>query len=230
AASLLNRSLSFSEMYRLSSDLLEAPLMRESEQLLFKSWKSREDLGERVSFLSSKLKSGTLSEQRLAKEVLTAFDTLPKGAKSETLSADDMYEMGFEVFTRLRCDRCHKVHGEGDFVGPDLVSWMRKNQAEALTAALRNPGKSVREHFRPEVIEVETGSRIRGLVTKFSEDRLEVIDEAGNRILLDPKEVISRKPESGSLMPAFPEDSISPEEQEALIHFLRELGRFPGSK
>ncbi|MEM6917017.1 MAG: hypothetical protein AAF491_10675, partial [Verrucomicrobiota bacterium] len=122
------------------------------------------------------------------------------------------------------------VHGEGDFVGPDLVSWMRKNQAEALTAALRNPGKSVREHFRPEVIEVETGSRIRGLVTKFSEDRLEVIDEAGNRILLDPKEVISRTPESGSLMPAFPEGSISPEEQEALIHFLRELGRFPGSK
>ncbi|MEM1441634.1 MAG: hypothetical protein AAGF67_04795, partial [Verrucomicrobiota bacterium] len=230
AASLLNRSLSFSEMYRLSSELLEASLVPESEKLLLDSWQSRDDLGERVSLLSSKLKSGTASEQKLAERVLDSFGESSANPESGNLAAAGIYELGFDVFSRHRCNRCHNIHGEGDFVGPDLVAWMRENRADSLATALREPGKRVRKDFRPEVIEVEPGSRLRGLVTNATENEFEVVDEAGNRIVLDPKQVISRHPETGSLMPAFSEQSISQEEKEALIHFLRELGRFSEGK
>lgn len=134
------------------------------------------------------------------------------------------YEHGFEIFERLQCGRCHNIHGEGPGIGPDLVALLRDGSDESFITSVLIPEETIRAEYGNELIELESGVQLRGLVRSENDETIVLIDSAANAIELPKSEVRWRWRDDHSLMPSHYEGRISKEEFSALISFLRGLG------
>jgi putative heme-binding domain-containing protein len=126
-------------------------------------------------------------------------------------------------FGKDRCSACHAIQGKGGHLGPDLSNIGATRRLSEIREAILNPKAEATPGYRPVLIEVSKGERLRGIVRHESNWSLQVLDERGNLHLLHGEAVEKAQFQSGSWMPAV--DLPADETQNLLAYLSRRIVR-----
>jgi putative heme-binding domain-containing protein len=117
------------------------------------------------------------------------------------------------------CAQCHKIHGEGQDVGPDLTNNGRGSFEQLLSNVL-DPSLVIGGAYQPRVVDTEDGRSITGLLVEDSPDRI-VLKLQGGKLETIPREEVADVITSQlSMMPEDLEKQLKPQEIADLFAFL----------
>lgn len=192
------------ESGRIAKDLLN------TNQLL--KWTSAKDpeLQEKIAKVWGKLRS---ADDTNRKQVVTNTLKLLTSGKSGNPVAGEAH------FKRI-CFQCHKLHGEGMDVGPDITANGR-GSFEQLVSNVMDPSLVIGQAFTAKTILTTDGRVLAGLVAAEDPKRLTLKVQGGKLIELDREEDIDEIKESEkSLMPDGIEQQMSEQELLDLFAYL----------
>jgi putative heme-binding domain-containing protein len=131
---------------------------------------------------------------------------------------------GRAVFEKV-CASCHKLHGRGGEVGPDLTGGGREN-VDYLLENLVDPSASVSADFRMSVVAMRDGRVLNGLV-RGSTARTLTLQTQTESLVLDRGEIEEVRPSPNSLMPEGLLDPLTPAEVRDLLAYLMHRTQVP---
>ena len=99
----------------------------------------------------------------------------------ETLSAGSGNPRAGKRHYMKICGRCHRLHGEGGQVGPDLTAFQR-DDSERLLQNIVNPDIEIRKGYENFLIVAEDGRLASGFLTG-QDDQIVVLRTAENASL-----------------------------------------------
>jgi putative membrane-bound dehydrogenase-like protein len=140
-----------------------------------------------------------------------------------TLAAADRGR-GRALFDRL-CASCHRLHGQGGEIGPDLTGSGRDN-IDYLLENIVDPGATVSADFRMVVVALRDGRVLNGLV-KAQTARTLTLQTQTEALNLDRDEIEGIRPSGSSLMPDGLLDPLKPDEIRDLIAYLSHATQVP---
>ncbi|MDR3638527.1 MAG: HEAT repeat domain-containing protein [Isosphaeraceae bacterium] len=143
-------------------------------------------------------------------------------------------DKGREVFFRagpsqkgsagtVSCGGCHRVQGQGQWVGPDLSTIGMKYGIDELFRSILNPSAAIGYNFRTVAVALRDGQTVAGIPVEESPDRLVLKTNDGKRITVRPSEIEERTYSDVSLMPEGLAESLSDDELVDLLAFLSSL-------
>jgi putative heme-binding domain-containing protein len=115
-------------------------------------------------------------------------------------------ENGKKLFTQAACAQCHKLGKEGYGYGPELTGVLvrYKGDRASVLQQILEPSKIIEDRYRNVSFDLKGGEPIAGMVLK--EDAQSVTIQAGpsDSLIqtLKKSEILERKPQPYSLMPA----------------------------
>ena len=118
------------------------------------------------------------------------------------------------------CARCHRLGGQGGFVGPDLSNLGRARGLRRIEQALRRPGARKLPGYGVVTLELRDGRTVRGLLKNESNYDAQVLSLKGELTLVARDQIRRQVREPASLMPAL---SASPQQERDLLAFLSRL-------
>ncbi len=144
---------------------------------------------------------------------------------SRLLAVEGDAESGRRLFfspVGPRCGVCHRYHGRGGNVGPDLTRIARQNSRERVIASILAPSREVAPEFEPWVLRTVEGQTFVGLrMAKGGDDGVEpYVDPTGKPFVLPSESVAYREPSSTSIMPAGLEKNLSIQDLRDLVSLL----------
>ncbi len=108
-------------------------------------------------------------------------------------------ENGQKVFARV-CAQCHKLHGNGQEVGPD-ITLNGRNSFEQLLSNVFDPSLVIGAAYQSSIVETSDGRLLTGLVAENNEQRV-VLKIPGGKTEVIPRSDIENITQSKlSLMP-----------------------------
>ncbi len=162
-------------------------------------------LAQRAEKLSST--GGSISADRA--EIVKKLLPLAKEAGNPT--------RGKEVFTAV-CAVCHTFNGQGGKVGPDLTGIAAKDRTEILIDIL-DPNRSVEANYRLWNVATKDGETYSGRLETETQTTVEVLDAAGQKHVIQRKDIDKLNSSEQSIMPnGF--ESLPPEDLKALLAYL----------
>jgi putative heme-binding domain-containing protein len=128
-----------------------------------------------------------------------------------------------------RCATCHKVHGQGGEVGPDLSQIGGKFDRTHLIESILDPSAEILQGYHATVLETRAGRVFNGIVKSESARAITLLDAEGKSITIPRGDLVSRTLSKVSLMPEGLADGLTPAEFTDLISYLAALrtGRAP---
>ena len=124
---------------------------------------------------------------------------------------------GQEVFT-ANCAVCHTFNGQGGKVGPDLSGLGARDRSEILIDIL-DPNRSVEANYRLWNATTKDGETFSGRLETETRTTVEILDTAGQKHVLQRKEIATLDGTMLSIMPnGF--ESLPPEDLKALLAHL----------
>jgi putative membrane-bound dehydrogenase-like protein len=133
---------------------------------------------------------------------------------------------GRAVFFRAglnSCASCHRIRGQGQWIGPDLSTIGTKYGKDELLRSILNPSAAIGYNYRALVLALTDGRVINGLPVEDTGEKLVVKTADGQRITLRPGDVEDRKSSDVSLMPDGLAQTFSDQELVDLLTFLSSL-------
>jgi putative heme-binding domain-containing protein len=125
---------------------------------------------------------------------------------------------GEKVFKTI-CAQCHKIHGEGQEVGPDLTSNGRGSFEQLLSSVL-DPSLVIGGAYQARVVDTEDGRSITGLLFEDGQDRI-VLKLQGGKLETIPRDQVADVITSQlSMMPEDLDKQLKPQEIVDLFAFL----------
>jgi putative heme-binding domain-containing protein len=140
-----------------------------------------------------------------------------------TLAAADL-RRGRALFDR-QCASCHRLHGQGGQIGPDLTGSGREN-IDYLLENIVDPGATVSADFRMVVVAMRDGRVLNGLV-KAQSPRTLTLQTQTEALTLDREEIEGVRPSASSLMPDGLLDPLKSDEIRDLIAYLSHPTQVP---
>jgi putative heme-binding domain-containing protein len=140
-----------------------------------------------------------------------------------TLAAADR-SRGRALFDRL-CANCHRLHGQGGQIGPDLTGSGREN-LDYLLENIVDPGATVSADFRMVIVAMRDGRVLNGLV-KAQSPRTLTLQTQTEALTLDRDEIESVRPSRSSLMPDGLLDPLRSDEVRDLIGYVSHPTQVP---
>ena len=147
------------------------------------------------------------------KKQLTAF----------ALKKADLVE-GRAIFQK-NCSSCHKLFDAGGAIGPDLTGAQRMN-IDYLLENILDPSASVSKDYQIDVIQLDGGRTVTGLVIDESENVL-TLQTANERLVVPKEEVEQRKRSNVSLMPDGMLNALTNDQVINLIAYLSSPKQVP---
>lgn len=132
---------------------------------------------------------------------------------------------GILVYNRI-CGQCHKLHGEGADVGPDLTRNGRNNFAQLLSNVF-DPNLVIGEAYQARTIVTEDGRVVTGLVAEDNEARVVLKLQGAKTVTIPRDEIEFMKISDASLMPEQLETQMT-EQELADLFMLLTLDKHPG--
>ena len=134
----------------------------------------------------------------------------------------------------MQCAVCHKMDDdaldsaqrEGRGVGPDLTAIGNKFDRPHLVDSLLHPSREIGYGYRPELVRLDDGRVLTGLVKTESDAELTLLNAKGERQTIAVADIDERKPSDVSLMPAGLFDTIAADDFVNLVAYLE--SRRPG--
>jgi putative membrane-bound dehydrogenase-like protein len=145
---------------------------------------------------------------------------------AELLDRPGQADRGRAAFFRAgtnSCGGCHRVQGQGQWIGPDLSTIGTKYGKDELLRSILNPSEAVGYSFRSQVVALNDGRVVTGLPVEDSPDRLVLKTAEGQRVAIRPAEIEDRKTSDVSLMPEGLAQTMSDQDLVDLLAFLSGL-------
>jgi putative heme-binding domain-containing protein len=124
---------------------------------------------------------------------------------------------------KFNCATCHKVHGKGGDLGPDLSQIGGKFDRTHLIESILDPSAEIPVGYHVTVIETKSGRVFTGIVKAESATAVTLQEADGNQRNVPLLDIESRQVSKVSLMPAGLADEMSPGEFTDLIAYLASL-------
>ena len=124
---------------------------------------------------------------------------------------------------RAQCNRCHIVEGLGRNVGPDLSKIGEKLSRQALYEAILNPSAAIAHEYEVYVLETEWDGDYVGFIQRESDTHVDIIDAAGEVNHVAKPDIVTRRRNPLSLMPAGLAAAMTAEELTDLVAYLETL-------
>jgi putative heme-binding domain-containing protein len=127
------------------------------------------------------------------------------------------------------CNTCHKVHGQGGDVGPDLSQIGGKYDRTHLIESILNPSGEILQGYQATIIVTKSGRSVTGIVKSESETAVTLMDAKGKAIKIGAEDIEARELSKVSLMPVGLADGMTPGDFTDLMAYLETLrtGRKP---
>lgn len=132
---------------------------------------------------------------------------------------------GLEIY-KTQCAKCHKIHGEGQDVGPDITSNGRAD-FEQLLSNVFDPSLVIGAAYQGVVVSRKNGQVLLGLLVEDNAQRVVLKMEGGKVETIPRGEIDEMAVSKVSLMPEGVEKTLKPQEIADLFAFLA-LDRPPG--
>jgi putative membrane-bound dehydrogenase-like protein len=126
---------------------------------------------------------------------------------------------GRELF-RKHCATCHRLHDEGNQVGPDLTHANRQDR-DFLLASIVDPSAVIRKEFLSYIVQTRDGRLLTGLIVEQSAGTITVVDAKNERRVLARDQVESLRESPVSLMPENLLKDLKPDEVRDLFSYLQ---------
>ena len=121
------------------------------------------------------------------------------------------------------CATCHRVQGQGQWVGPDLSTIGTKYGKDELLRSILYPSAAIGYNFKSNVLALSDGRVLTGLVVEEAPDRIVLKTADGKRQVIRPGDVEDRKVTEVSLMPEGLAEAMSDRDLVDLLAFLATL-------
>jgi putative heme-binding domain-containing protein len=131
--------------------------------------------------------------------------------------------------TAARCAACHKVHGQGSDLGPDLSQVGGKLDRTHLIESILDPSAEILQGYHATTITTRRGRILTGIVKSESPEKLTLMDAEGKQVVVPAADVESREVSKVSLMPSGLAEHLSPGEFTDLIAYLASLRSGPAA-
>jgi len=118
------------------------------------------------------------------------------------------------------CATCHRLHGSGTAVGPDLTGAERKNR-ELLVRNIVDPSAVIRQEFMSHVAVTKDGQTLTGLLADSTADTITLVDSKNQRTVLKRNDLEELKETPVSLMPEKILDELTDQQIRDMIAFLQ---------
>jgi putative heme-binding domain-containing protein len=122
------------------------------------------------------------------------------------------------VFNKL-CGQCHKLHGQGQEVGPDITSNGRAS-FEQLLSNVFDPSLVIGASYQARTVRTIDGRVISGLLAEDNEERVVLKVQGGKLETIAREDVEAIKVSELSLMPEGIEKQLQPQEIADLFAFI----------
>lgn len=155
---------------------------------------------------------------------LSAAPTDPQALRDAALTRRGDPARGKQLFAdaRCRCTACHKVHGAGGDLGPDLSLVGGKFDRPHLIESVLEPSRQIVEGYRTATVATLDGRSFSGIVREETDTRLVLADATGEQAIAKA-DVESRRTEAVSLMPEGLADDLTADQFADLIAYLEGL-------
>ena len=119
-----------------------------------------------------------------------------------------------------RCATCHRLHGEGETIGPDLTYANRRDR-DFLLVSLVDPAGVVRKEYQAYNVATKDGRVLSGLIVEQTPEAITLRDAKGQRTRVARSEIEELKESDVSLMPESLYKEFNPEQLRDLFSFLQ---------
>ena len=137
------------------------------------------------------------------------------------------FARGRRLFGEAACMRCHRFGGEGGAVGPDLTSVRGRFGIREILEAIIEPSKVISDLYQPTIFEMKNGDIFVGYVANLNGDTVKIVEDMfqpGRMRDLRVSDIVSKKPSPISMMPAGLITTLTAEEAQDLIAYMRSGG------
>ena len=144
----------------------------------------------------------------------------------ELVRREGKADHGREVFFRAgatSCGGCHRVQGQGQWVGPDLSTIGTKYGRDELLRSILNPSAAIGYNYRTHTVALGDGRVLTGLAVEDGPDGLVLKTAERERIRVRPADIEDRKVSEVSLMPEGLAETMSDDDLVDLLAFLASL-------
>jgi putative membrane-bound dehydrogenase-like protein len=173
------------------------------------------------------------SPDRRVREQASSVLPLPKTAAGRPLPSifqlvrrDGNADNGRTVFFRAgtnSCGSCHRVQGNGQWIGPDLSTIGVKYGKEELIRSILSPSAAIGFTFRSLVVALADGRVLTGLPVEETADRLVLKTALGERQSIAISSIEDRRTSDVSLMPEGMAQTMTDQELVDLLAYLSTL-------
>src|SRR5262245_6844511 len=125
---------------------------------------------------------------------------------------------GVSVFKNL-CGQCHKMHGEGQDVGPD-ITLNGRSDFEQLLSNVFDPSLVIGAAYQATTVATKKGQVLTGLVVEDNAQRVVLKTEGGKLETIPRGEIEDIAVSKVSLMPEGVEKQLKPQEIADLFAYL----------
>ena len=156
----------------------------------------------------------------------TAAAGRPLPSMFELIRRDGQPDKGRAVFFRAgtnSCGSCHRVQGNGQWVGPDLSTIGVKYGKEELIRSILSPSAAIGYSFRSLVLALSDGRVVTGLPIEETADRLVLKTAEGQRVVVPVSSIEERRTSDVSLMPEGLAQTMTDQELVDLLAYLTTL-------
>lgn len=164
---------------------------------------------EAVRKLASQLYGEAVSANR--KEVIASYRSC--------LETQGDVNRGRALFEK-HCQKCHRRHGVGEDLGPD-ISDLANRSAEAVLYDILDPNRKVEPRFAEYVVVTASGLLHHGLMVSESETAIVLAQPGGKTVEIQRSDVDDVQNTGKSLMPEGMEKEMDPAAMADLLRFLQ---------
>lgn len=146
--------------------------------------------------------------------------TLDEIQKQMNLLAGDSHR-GQLVYQQANCANCHVYHAQGQAgIGPDLNGLAKRFSQREIVESVIHPSLVISDRYRSEMIELEDGRVLTGIVTPSADGTVAVVDSQATRTELSKIDIAQIRKAPVSIMPSGLMDSLSAQQVVDLMAYL----------
>ena len=173
-----------------------------------------------------------------ARRLFATLDTTVHSKKSEAeplseyrrravLGGDPQRGKSLFLSDKVTCKTCHVITGQERKAGPDLIGIGDKYSRSELITAVLEPSKEILPDYATSVVVRVDGTVATGIVRKRTQTELQLIDDKGQLIRIETKNIEEETKSPKSLMPEGIHKTVSLNQFTDLIAYLSTLKQDP---
>jgi putative heme-binding domain-containing protein len=126
---------------------------------------------------------------------------------------------GAKVFQTAQCVSCHRFHGQGESLGPDLTTVAQRFQRKEILESIVHPNQVVSDQYVSQIV-IAGGKTYIGVAAKNPDGSMTVLQADMQKVELAAEDIESVRPSKTSAMPEGLLNKLTLEQVADLFAFL----------